>query len=357
MVRYEIKKNIHIFTIVFLLFSVLLELVSVRMDLAGIDMDNRDEKYYLEYIEKWQGTLTESKEDEILYEKDYIDLILSQEEDKKNAYLRDEITKEAYDSYIEELTYCRQRVGAFQRLYADYQYVKDEMERNKENAVPEIFYKEYWKKLLSPNGYDYFAMIFFVFFSISMAFVEKDNLMKLILYSSERGRYHVLKSKLQACAIVVGILSIVISLIKSAAYFNIGYFPNSSASIVSLESYSGSIFHISLGALFIIGIIGRSLFSIMISQIIILLSNIICKKMTMIAIVAVALFGMEFLQDTLPMLYAYMPASFVNVFHLIAYAARGSNIIIQILMAISVICIYVAMENILRMSCRKKMKF
>lgn len=357
MIMYEIRKNMRFSFILLFAFVLLLEFVSIRMGTSSIDMDNQDEKYYIEYTQKWNGVLTKSKEDEIIREREYIELISSQVEEKKNAYLKDEITKDEYNSYLEELSYCRNRANAFDKFYKDYEYVKSEMENGRSSAKPEIFYKEYWKRFLSPDSFDYFAVILIAFFSISVGFIEKDSLMTLILYSSEKGRYDILKSKMKVSAIIVGIMALIINLAKCFIYYKLGYLPNESAPISSLEFFSGTGFSASLSMMAFIGVIGNILSSIIISQILVLLSYILSKKMTVIVIVAVGTFGIEFIKGVLPVFYAYMPGTLLNIFNIFRYAARGENIFVQMILIFSIPFIYVAIKEGLRYWCRHKLKF
>lgn len=357
MIKYEIKKNIHISFILLFVFVIVLEFISIQMGTSSIDMQNQDEKYYLEYTKKWNGVLTKTKEDEINSEKEYIDTTISISDEKKDDYVKNKIAKEEYDKYLEELSYCRYRSQAFEKFYEDYQYVKMEGNKGRTKAKPEIFYKDYWKIALSPDGFDYFAAILMAFFSISIGFIERDSLMTLILYSSEKGRYDILKNKLKTGGIIVGIMALIISMEKIIIYYKIGYFPNATASISSLDYFSGTCLSLPIWGIVFLALIINVTAHIIISQILILLAYIISKKMTEIVVVVVGFFGLETIKNLMPVAYAYMPGSILNVFNIFRYGTKGGNIFVQVLLIASVIIFYIIIKEILQLMTRRKLKF
>ncbi len=337
LVKYETKKLLTFSILLLIILAFIIQLTTVRSSATSIDTRLQSEQYYMEYLKQFEGKLTNDKEEKICELKEFFDDTLSNAEVKKQAYINNEITKEEYDLFLEDLTYCRQRNESFNRLYDDYTYIKTAMLEYPSGPEPEFLYKGYWEKLFSPYSFNFVLGLLIMILVVKLVISEYSSEMIPLLHSSMKGRIDTLYAKLFSGGILISVLSLLFALTELLIYYNISYLPNKDASIQSLEYFTGFSINISLGTLSIIGVVGKVVAGVFISQAFILIGYLIKKRNGLIAIMLIVLFVPLFISIVSPDIYAFSPASLFNFYNIIRYAAENHILLIQFVIPI---CIY-----------------
>lgn len=157
-----VRQKAVLFLLVILLIKIMLVCIS------GYDshyMIDENEKYYLEYIQKYQGKITE-------------ELITTIEEE----YNR--ITHETNSNLLQY-----QKENAFQVVYHQYIYQKDK-------GGGYILDSRGWQTILEHDHIDYLLVIGIIIFSTMLFAVEYDTDMYNLLLTSSKGKYRVTFTKL-----------------------------------------------------------------------------------------------------------------------------------------------------------------
>lgn len=337
LVRYESKKllTFSVFLLIVLAFGV--KLIAIRSSATSIETNAVSEKYYITYLHQFEGELTKDKEEYIQRLKTFFETTLDAEQTQKQAYINNEITKDEYDIYLGNLTYCRQRSESFNRLYNDYMYIKMARIQNPIGAEPEFLYKGYWEKLLSPYSFDFILTLLIVILVVNIVTSEYSGEMIPLLHSSVRGRIDTLYAKMVTGGAVVFIISLIFALTELLIYYNMSYLPNADATIQSLGYFTGFSFNLSLRAFAIIVVIMKSISATLISQVLILIGYLIRKRNALLVAMIIILFVPLFISTVLPAVYAFLPASILNFYNVIRYVSVNPVIGLQFVLPI---CIY-----------------
>lgn len=244
---------------IWMFIFILLALRMVSVCVMGYDshyMIDENEKYYNEYLKKYEGKITDEKRNQI--EKEY----------KK--------MNESGD----KLLALEQRSKAFQVIYNQYTY-------EKEKGSGYILETRGWQSILEHDSLDFPLIICIIIVMTALWGSEYETQMDIMLRSCKNGKYKT--------PFVKVMLGIIISVILSAIFqlFQIMYLAGSIGlshrdyPIQSLEFFENCLYHISLGnavcIVFIERLIGAILLALMI-----MLVNIWIKKKTVSMVVSMA---------------------------------------------------------------------
>lgn len=272
--RYKlfIKQKIWLFIII------LLALRIVSVCTTGYDshyMIDENEKYYTEYLKKYEGKITATKQKQI--EKEYEKIKLSSD----------------------ELLASEQKNKVFQVIYNQYTY-------QKEKGSGYILETRGWQTILEHNSLDFFLIICIILVMTALWGNEYETQMDIMLRSCKKGKYQTTFVKV--------ILGIVTSILLSAIFqsVQIAYLAGSvglshgNYPIQSLEFFQNSLYHISLRSavviVFIIRLAGAVLLALMT-----MLINIWIKRKTVSMIVSMAIIVLAKIIFTSGSIIYYLP--------------------------------------------------
>lgn len=272
--RYKlfIKQKIWMFIII------LLALRIVSVCTTGYDshyMIDENEKYYNEYLKKYEGKITATKQKQI--EKEYEKIKLSSD----------------------ELLASEQKNKAFQVIYNQYTY-------QKEKGSGYILETRGWQTILEHNSLDFFLIICIILVMTALWGNEYETQMDIMLRSCKKGKYQT--------PFVKVILGIVTSILLSAIFqsVQIEYLAGSvglshgNYPIQSLEFFQNCSYHISLRfavfIVFTIRLIGAVLLALMT-----MLINIWIKRKTVSMIVNMAIIVLAKIIFTSGSIIYYLP--------------------------------------------------
>lgn len=272
--RYKlfIKQKIWMFIII------LLALRIVSVCTTGYDSHyiiDENEKYYNEYLKKYEGKITATKQKQI--EKEYEKIKLSSD----------------------ELLASEQKNKAFQVIYNQYTY-------QKEKGSGYILETRGWQTILEHNSLDFFLIICIILVMTALWGNEYETQMDIMLRSCKKGKYQT--------PFVKVILGIVTSILLSAIFqsVQIEYLAGSvglshgNYPIQSLEFFQNCSYHISLRfavfIVFTIRLIGAVLLALMT-----MLINIWIKRKTVSMIVNMAIIVLAKIIFTSGSIIYYLP--------------------------------------------------
>ena len=272
--RYKlfIKQKIWMFIII------LLALRIVSVCTTGYDshyMIDENEKYYNEYLKKYEGKITATKQKQI--EKEYEKIKLSSD----------------------ELLASEQKNKAFQVIYNQYTY-------QKEKGSGYILETRGWQTILEHNSLDFFLIICIILVMTALWGNEYETQMDIMLRSCKKGKYQT--------PFVKVILGIVTSILLSAIFqsVQIEYLAGSvglshgNYPIQSLEFFQNCSYHISLRfavfIVFTIRLIGAVLLALTT-----MLINIWIKRKTVSMIVNMAIIVLAKIIFTSGSIIYYLP--------------------------------------------------
>ena len=267
-----IKQKIWIFIMILLVIRM------VSVCITGYDshyMIDENEKYYNEYLKKYEGKITDAKQKQI--EKEY----------KK------------INSSSNELLASEQKNKAFQVIYDQFIY-------EKEKGSGYILETRGWQSILEHDSLDFSLIICIIIVMTALWGNEYETQMDIMLRSCKKGKYQTTFVKV--------ILGIVTSILLSAIFqsVQIAYLAGSvglshgNYPIQSLEFFQNSLYHVSLRSavviVFIIRLAGAVLLALMT-----MLINIWIKRKTVSMIVSMAIIVLAKIIFTSGSIIYYLP--------------------------------------------------
>lgn len=248
-----IKQKIWIF------IMILLAVRMVSVCITGYDshyMIDENEKYYNEYLKKYEGKITEAKQKQI--EKEY----------KK------------INSSSNELLASEQKNKAFQVIYDQYTY-------QKEKGSGYILETRGWQSILEHDSLDFSLIICIIIVMTALWGNEYETQMDRMLRSCKKGKYQTPFAKVVLGGVLSVILSAIFQLIQIIYLAGSVGFSHGNYPIQSLEFFQHSSYHITLRSavvmIFIIRLIGAVLLAFMT-----MLINIWIKRKTVSMIISMA---------------------------------------------------------------------
>lgn len=235
----ELKKLLHQYFCIFVAIAMILTLAlsAVNVFLKSISPDSQNDIIYKSYLTKLEGKLTSEKEAYILGEQARIQKILSEQNDMKVKYEKNELTVDEYQSYSEELTDAQMRSTAFERVFEDYQFIKS-FQGSK--IQPQFVYDTYWNDLLDPGNItpDIIVILLLLIVIVNFVVNEFDSNMWSLISSSKYGRNSVIHAKLLSSLLIGASFPIVFTFFQYLL-FKIAYcIPNSDVPIQSIQYFS-----------------------------------------------------------------------------------------------------------------------
>ena len=234
-----IKQKIWIF------IMILLAVRMVSVCITGYDshyMIDENEKYYNEYLKKYEGKITDAKQKEI--EKEY----------KK------------INSSSNELLASEQKNKAFQVIYDQFTY-------EKEKGSGYILETRGWQSILEHDSLDFSLIICIIIVMTALWGNEYETQMDMMLRSCKKGKYQTPFAKVVLGGILSVVLSAIFQLIQMIYLAGSVGFSHGNYSIQSLKFFQNSSYHITLK---------RKTISMIISMAAIVLTSIIFRSGSMI---------------------------------------------------------------------------
>lgn len=244
---------------IWIFIMILLAVRMVSVCITGYDshyMIDENEKYYNEYLKKYEGKITDAKQKEI--EKEY----------KK------------INSSSNELLASEQKNKAFQVIYDQFTY-------EKEKGSGYILETRGWQSILEHDSLDFSLIICIIIVMTALWGNEYETQMDMMLRSCKKGKYQTPFAKVVLGGILAVVLSAIFQLIQMIYLAGSVGFSHGNYSIQSLKFFQNFSYHITLRSavvtIFIMRLIGAVLLSFMI-----MLINIWIKRKTISMIISMA---------------------------------------------------------------------
>lgn len=248
-----IKQKIWIFIMILLVIRI------VSVCITGYDshyMIDENEKYYNEYLKKYEGKITDAKQKQI--EKEY----------KK------------INSSSNELLASEQKNKAFQVIYDQFIY-------EKEKGSGYILETRGWQSILEHDSLDFSLIICIIIVMTALWGNEYETQMDMMLRSCKKGKYQTPFAKVVLGGILSVVLSAIFQLIQMIYLAGSVGFSHGNYSIQGLKFFQNSSYHITLKSavvmVFIIRLIGAALLAFMT-----MLINIWIKRKTVSMIISMS---------------------------------------------------------------------
>ena len=248
-----IKQKIWIF------IMILLAVRMVSVCIMGYDshyMIDENEKYYNEYLKKYEGKITDAKQKQI--EKEY----------KK------------INSSSNELLASEQKNKAFQVIYDQYTY-------QKEKGSGYILETRGWQSILEHDSLDFPLIICIIIVMTALWGNEYETQMDMMLRSCKKGKYQTPFAKVVLGDILSVVLSTIFQVIQIIYMAGSVGLPHGNYPVQSLKFFQNSSYHITLKSevvmVFIIRLIGAALLAFMT-----MLINIWIKRKTVSMIISMS---------------------------------------------------------------------
>ena len=248
-----IKQKIWIFIMILLVIRM------VSVCITGYDshyMIDENEKYYNEYLKKYEGKITDAKQKQI--EKEY----------KK------------INSSSNELLASEQKNKAFQVIYDQFIYEKDK-------GSGYILETRGWQSILEHDSLDFSLIICIIIVMTALWENEYETQMDMMLRSCKKGKYQTPFAKVVLGDILSVVLSAIFQFIQIIYMAGSVGLPHGNYPVQSLKFFQNSSYHITLKSavvmVFIIRLIGAALLAFMT-----MLINIWIKRKTVSMIISMS---------------------------------------------------------------------
>lgn len=248
-----IKQKIWIFIMILLVIRM------VSVCITGYDshyMIDENEKYYNEYLKKYEGKITDAKQKQI--EKEY----------KK------------INSSSNELLASEQKNKAFQVIYDQFIY-------EKEKGSGYILETRGWQSILEHDSLDFSLIICIIIVMTALWGNEYETQMDRMLRSCKKGKYQTPFAKVVLGDILSVVLSVIFQFIQIIYMAGSVGLPHGNYPVQSLKFFQNSSYHITLKSavvmVFIIRLIGAALLAFMT-----MLINIWIKRKTVSMIISMS---------------------------------------------------------------------
>lgn len=236
MLRQEFKKLWNVPMMMLVVLLCILTAVSAACT-GRFDLMAGNDELYQWYLERWEGTLTQQKRNEIQEEQQMMDSIPDLESIMTERYLADEISLDEYTEYMEKKTYVTGHRSAFDMVLADVAYLEmEEMETGISGL--QLFYSRYWNYYFQTETISYLLLIFVFAAGLRSYFMEKSAGMLSLLRSSGVGINGVMTDKAVVVGISAGAVTLLVGLIRMVSFFLAFDMPCPGAPLQSLPAFA-----------------------------------------------------------------------------------------------------------------------
>ena len=200
----------------------------VKLDFTN---NNLNENIILEYQTKLSGQLNTDEIEYLENEKQFITQTIAIQPEMQEQYLKDELSRDEYNTHMDDYNSYRRREREFQYIYEKWQSVKEQEE-------PWVVYDYYWQKLLDQKNVVLFQIIAIIFLACNVMLIEIKNGFYPILNSTPFGRWKVLKCKVLYATISSSIFSLMFSLCNFYVYNKAYVLPQKGAPLYNISLFS-----------------------------------------------------------------------------------------------------------------------
>lgn len=235
---------------VLLIILILLFVRIVLMYVGGYDshyMIDENEKYYLEYMQQYEGEITDEKSDKI--EAEYRKINLSDR----------------------ELLVSEQKEKAFQVIYHQYKY-------EKEKGGGYLLDTRGWQSILEHDELDFSLIICIIVIMTALFSDEYETEMEVLLRSCKKGKYKAPVAKIVIGTMTAGIISLIFQGVHILYLLSTVGLSHGSYPLQSLEWFEGTYYNITLIQAVIITVCVRIVGAILLSVFVMLISIILKRK-------------------------------------------------------------------------------
>ena len=232
MLKYEVKKYINNKAVILMLLGFLAMKVLVSYFSLNINADFGIE-IYREYLERWEGELTDTKAAEIEAENEYLMTIEQKYDSMWESYINGEITFDEFDDCTKEYNLSEAKIKAFKPVYAKYRYFLNTDEK------VEFYYDLEIMEFVNLLKQD-FALILLVCFVVAFVYdLESRSDISMVIRSLPEGRHRFERTKIFVAlgfALICTLLFCGIDIIIYAYKYS---FENWGGSIHSILQFAG----------------------------------------------------------------------------------------------------------------------
>lgn len=275
------------------------------------DLTAGNDELYQWYLDRWEGTLTQQKQNEIQEEQQMMDSIPGMESVMTERFLTEEISLDEYTEYMEKKSYVNGHRLAFDTVLMDITYLEME-EMDTGISGLQLFYSRYWNYYFQTETVSYLLLIFVFAMGLRCFFMEKSSGMLSLLKSSGVGINGVMENKAAVVGISAGAVTLLVGLIRMVSFFLAFDMPCPGAALQSLPAFAQVTVPLSLiGAAFlaiVFQVIGYALLAMLLTVISMWAGREIPAAIAGLGLVFVpAMFG-----ETLPWLKSYSLYDLLN---------------------------------------------
>ncbi len=189
MLKYEIKKYINNKAVILMLLGFLAMKVLVSYFSLNIDVDFGID-IYREYLERWEGGLTDTKAAEIEAEHEYLNTIKQKYDSMMESFINGDITFDEFDDCTKEYNLSEAKIRAFTPVYAKYRYFL------KTDEKVEFYYDLEIMEFVNLLKQD-FALILLVCFVVAFVYdLESRSDISMVIRSLPEGRHRFERTKM-----------------------------------------------------------------------------------------------------------------------------------------------------------------
>lgn len=236
----EFKKNLNGKMICFLVSMFFIcQLTSICYVKLDYSNSNLKESIILEYQKELSGQLNDKKTEYLENEERFINETIAKRLDMEDQYLKGELSRAEYNTYLDDYNSCKDRQMEFQYIYKKWHSVKDK-------DIPWIVYDVYWEKLFNQRIVVLLQIICFIFLACNVMILETKNGFYPILFSTPFGRGTVLKCKILYATISSAIFSLLFSICNFCLYNNAYVLPQKNACVYNISLFSNVVSSLTL---------------------------------------------------------------------------------------------------------------
>lgn len=249
---------------------------------------------YREYTDRLSGPQTDEKRKFIEDEYNRINTVVESYGDKRAAYLRGEMGREAYNSFLKEYNYARERVEIVKALRAHSEYLDELAERDITGCY---LYDTDWLRIANAGTNPFLIIILILIVSGVFADEYKYGSLINIIRTTKKGRKPLFVTKIIFSAIMALFFSSAISAVDCIMIFKNLNLPDASFPLASLEIFGSSEAGVSIAEYFAIAFAVRLLLLEAVCIALMSLGTLIKNKLYMLAVSFLLVFAPKTISD------------------------------------------------------------
>lgn len=198
------------------------------------------ENVYREYMSILEGSVTDTKRQYVIKERDYIDNILNQSDQKRSDFIAGHISYSEYRLYLSEYNYAYSRTDVLKIIEDRLSYF--DTIYSQQGISASFLYDTGWLLLFASKFdvmlYTILIILFSGIFADEYTAKSSSSGFSIIMRTTKRGRFNTYISKILIAITITTLLTLIcIGIDTSIVWHNFGL-PNPTASLLSLPLFS-----------------------------------------------------------------------------------------------------------------------